>query len=242
MKHSALVAQPFREHLTELRSRLLWILISLFLGSLIGYWYKDLLLSLLLQPLHKPVFYSSPTGAFEFVFKICLFFGMVVSLPVILYHGIKFLEPMLPPKKHLSLARMVLASCILMILGISFAYFLSLPTALHFFNEFSSKQVQSLISTDEYLSFIMNYLLGFGIIFQLPLLLFLVNQITPLTVSWLLQQERYVIIISFVIGLLLTPDPLNQTIMALPLIFLYQISIICIWMVNRKKKKNNENT
>lgn len=231
----------FIDHVAELRSRLFWILLSISTGSVIGYWYRNVFVSFLLQPLHKPVFYTSPTGGFEFLFTVCLFFGVLVSIPVILYHTVQFIQPVIPQKARVSLVRLVSLSFLLMVGGVSFAYFVSLPTALHFFNQFASVQVQSLISTNEYFSFISNYLLGFGIIFQLPLILLLTNAVVSLSLSWLVKQERLVIVFSFILGALLTPDPLNQAIMAVPLIVLYQVSILSIWLVNRKKTNAKKN-
>jgi len=127
-----------------------------------------------------------------------------------------------------------------MVTGVSFAYFVSLPAALYFLGEFGSAQVQSLISTDAYFSFVTRYLLGFGILFQLPLILLLVNAISPMSPRHLMWYQRYVIVLSFVLAAIITPtpDPLNQAIMAVPVILLYQVSVLGIWFINRRRKQN----
>jgi len=234
---TALPRKPFSEHIEEIRSRLFWIIGALLLGAGIGYFIRNLLLTLLLKPLYQPVYYSSPVGGFYFVFKVCLFFGFLVSLPVLIYHVLRFIEPVLPKKIQKTIVYFTLSSLVLMLFGMIYAYTLNLPIILHFFNQFSTNQIHALISTDEYLSFILTDIVGFGIIFQMPFILLFANHVSPITTSWLLKQEKYVVVAGFLIGAILTPDPLNQTIMALPIILLYQISIGLLLIINRKKKK-----
>lgn len=233
---TALPRKPFREHVEEVRSRLFWTMGSLLLGVGIGYFIRNFLLTLLLKPLHQPVYYSSPIGGFDFVFKVCFAFGFLVSLPVLMYHTLRFIEPILPKKNYKTIFPFMFSSLFLLILGMAYAYILNLPIMLHFFNQFSTNQIHALISTDEYLSFILTDIVGFGIVFQMPLILLFTNNVAPLTTSWLLKQEKYVIVAGFLIGAILTPDPLNQTIMALPIILLYQLSIGLLFIINHKRK------
>ncbi len=235
MLHTSATKRSFREHLEELRSRLFWSVIVLLSGTMIGYFFREQLLTFLLRPLHQPVYYSSPTGGLNFIFKICLFFGLVVSLPVFTYNLLKFIEPVFPKHKTESFSKIIISSFLLLLSGISFAYFVNLPTTLYFFNEFSSSQTRSLISTDEYLSFILTDLIGFGIVFQMPLILLFLNYLQPISLGWLLSKEKYIIVLSFLLGAILTPDPINQTIMAVPIILLYQLSIGILILKNRKR-------
>ena len=228
-------ARPtFLDHISELRTRLFWSAFSFVTGGAIGYFLNSSILALLLKPLNQPLFYSSPAGGFDFVFKISLFFGFVVSIPVFTYHIIKFIEPILSEHFHVLITRLLIASCLLTVSGILFAYYLSLPAALHFLGQFGSAQVKSLISATEYFSFVTTYIAGFAILFQLPLVLFLINRVTPLKPGKLMKQQKYVVLASFIIAAILTPTPdvVNQTIMALPLIVLYQMSIAVIWFSN----------
>ena len=241
-------SRPFRDHVDELRSRLFWSVVTLLLGSGVGYFFHEQLLSFLLRPLHQPVYYSSPTGGLDFIFKICLFFGFVVSLPVFTFNLLQFIQPVFPKQTRFLLGKIIVFSFLLMLCGMSFAYFVNLPAALHFFSAFSSNQIHSLISTDEYLSFILTNLLGFGIVFQMPLILLFLNYLQPIKTTWLLRQEKYVVVISFLLGAILTPDPVNQTIMAIPIILLYQLSIGILFLQNRtrnisppKKSYNGKN-
>lgn len=230
-------SQSFAEHLSELRSRLASSFLFFIFGSVIGYLVHDQVLTLLTKPLNQPVFYTSPSGGFQFVFQISLFFGFLVSLPIFVYHTVRFIEPALPKKYPRLLLTTLSASSVLLIFGMSFAYFVSLPAALYFLNKFSTDQIQALISTNEYFSFVTRYLVGFGLVFQLPLVLIAVNSVQIIPTKTLLKAERWVILASFILAAILTPTPdiFNQLIMALPLILLYQLTVILLWAVNRRR-------
>lgn len=239
MKRPALEKKPLKDHLLELRLRLLWSILSLLIGTAVGYFLYSTIVSVLVSPLNKPLFYSSPAGGFDFVLKISLFFGFIVSVPVFLYHSIQFVSPIIPYKPKYYLLKLLLVSCILMSFGIGFAYLISLPAALHFLGGFGSDKVQSLIFANEYFSFITRYLAGFGLLFQLPLVLYLINAIVPLQPRSLMKKQRYVIVLSFVVAAIITPTPdlFNQTLMALPIILLYQVAILTIWIANKRQKR-----
>lgn len=229
--------QAFSEHLQELRSRLLSIGIALLMGTVIGYLLHSILLEFLLQPLNQPVFYSAPAGGLDFILKISLFFGFVVALPVVVYNLLRFIAPVLPQQSPRLLTLLFLASCILLIIGMSFAYWVTLPAALHFLSAFTSAHVQALITTDAYLSFAIRYLFGFGLLFQLPLIMLTINAVHPISVRTLMKFQRWVIVASFVLAAFITPTPdvFNQLLMALPIILLYQLTIILIALINRNR-------
>lgn len=231
--------QTFSEHLSELKSRLVSVFIFFALGSTLGYLLHKQILEMLVKPLNQTLFYSSPSGGFEFTIQVALFFGLVVSLPVLVYQTIKFIEPALPKKTPQFLIKTILASSALLLLGIAFAFFVSLPAALYFLNKFSGDQIQPLISTNEYFNFVARYLLGFGLIFQLPVILLAINSFQRIETKTLFNNERYVVLCSAIFAGILTPTPdvLNQLNMALPLILLYQLSLVLIWLINNKKLK-----
>jgi sec-independent protein translocase protein TatC len=233
---AALPRQAFSEHIRELRSRLLWVAATLAVAATVAYQFHTILQRFLLSPLRQPVFYTSPTGGLSFVIKICLYFGVLISVPVLVYHVIRFLEPLLPSHKRRQVVLMTSASGLLLLTGVSFAYYIALPVALHFFGTFSTTQIRSLISTNEYLSFALIYLVGFGLIFQIPLVLLIVNRITPLRPRKLMGLLRYVVVVSLILAAVLTPtlDLINQTLLAAPVIILYLLSVFLIWLINRK--------
>jgi sec-independent protein translocase protein TatC len=236
-KKKSELSKTFLEHFQELKNRFAVVFISFAIGSLAGYFLNHPLTKVLLFYQPQPLFYTSPAGGLDFIIKISLFFGAIFSIPVLLYQVFKFIEPALPQKVKFSLLIIVFSSIILVLTGMAFAYFVSLPAALLFLNKFSTDQIKSLISTNEYLSFVFIYLLGFGTLFQLPLILLLINKISRLSVKKLFSYERYLVVISFLIAGILTPTPdlINQSIMAIPIIVLYQLSIVIIWLTNTKK-------
>ncbi len=228
--------KTFLEHLEELRSRLMWSVLVLVLGGIVGYAIHQTIFKLLIRPLNKPLYYTSPAGGLDFLIKICIFFGFICALPVLVYNFLKFLEPALPNHARKGMLRILLSSMILAIFGICFAYFISLPAALYFLASLGNGEITALISANEYLSFVMIYLAGFAALFQLPLILLFINRLRPWRPSQLMKFQGYVILASFIIAAILTPtpDPLNQTIMAVPIIVLYEVSVGLIWIKNRK--------
>lgn len=228
--------RPLSEHLQELRRRLLYSIGALFLGSAVGFIIHERLFGLIRHPLHAQLYYTTPTGGFNAIIKISILFGVLVAIPVFVYQLGKFLSPAF--KKRMHAGRIILASVLLANLGILFAYFLSLPAALHFLANIDSKDLQSLITVNEYLNFVFGYVASFALLFQLPLIMLFINRIKPQRPGRLMSIQRWVILFSFILAAILTPtpDPVNQFIMALPIILLYQFSVGLIWFVNRKGK------
>lgn len=236
--------QPFLAHIQELRGRVAWCVVALLIGTTIGYLVKDELLALLIAPLGQTIYYTSPGGGFSLFIQLCLSFGIVFSVPVIIFHAIRFVAPIIPGYSLRFLLVTLTASCTLVALGVTFAYFVSLPAALYFLNEFSNEQVQALITTDTYMSFVTLYLAGFAVLFQLPLVLLVINSVRKLHAKKLLAATKWVILGSFVAAALITPtpDPFNQAIMAGPVILLYLLSILLVILVNRNRQDEPADT
>lgn len=219
-----------REHLSELAHRFYAWLLFFILGSIIGYLNYARLLDWLITPLHKPLFYTSPIGGFEAVFGVSALFGFVFSLPILLFQIIKFVEPVSPKFKGKKIIAYLLISLLLAIAGILTSYYLVFPASLEFLGKFGSDQLESLISTKDYFSFVTRYLLGFAILFQLPLVIYLISLLISITPKLLWSKFKYVFALSFLIAAILTPTPdlVNQTIMATPIILLYLLTILIL--------------
>ena len=233
--------QTFADHIYELRKRLMWSLLFVMIGAGIGYALNDAILTILQQPLHEKLYYTTPTGAFSFIIKVCCVFGFVVSLPVVVYQAFGFFEPLVPVRTRRSFVGYVFVSVLLASMGIAFAYFVSLPASLRFLVNFGSESgnIQALITADEYFNFVLTYIAGFAALFQLPLLITFINKVTPLKPSQLLGATRYVVLGSFIVSAIITPtpDPLNQTLMAGPIILLYFFSVGLVAVTNRAKRR-----
>lgn len=235
-EHDLVGYKTFLEHLIELRTRLTWSAVVLVAGGIVGYSIHRTIFKILIRPFNKPLYYTSPAGGLDFLIKICIFFGFICALPVLVYHLLKFLEPALPTHMRKGMAKVLFSSIILAMLGICFAYFISLPAALYFLTSLGNGELTALISANEYLNFVMIYLAAFAVLFQLPLCMLFINRFKPLKTQQLMKYQGYIILGSFIVAAILTPtpDPLNQTIMAIPIIILYELSVALIWLKNRK--------
>lgn len=228
---------PFKQHLVELRKRLFLSVIFFLAFTILGWAIHIQLLSILTRPLNQRLIYTSPIGGFEFAVNISLLFSLVASLPFIIFNIVKFISPAISKNTTIKTSQVIIWSYLLMISGMLFAYNFSLPFTLRFLNTFSADEVQSLITTNSYISFVSVILVGYGLVFLLPLIMLLINSISPLAIKKLNSYQGNVILFSFIIAAFLTPtpDPINQAIMAAPIIVLYEISIFLIWWKSRKK-------
>jgi sec-independent protein translocase protein TatC len=229
---------PFFEHIRELRRRIMWSLLFIGVGAGVGYYLYEKLLYVLQLPYGHELYYTTPTGALSFLIKVCLTFGFIVGLPMLTYQLLAFIAPIAKMHTRRIIALYLLASVSLAAAGIGFAYFVSLPAALHFLVNFGNPDsVQALITANEYFNFVLSYLAGFAVLFQIPLIMMGVNRITPQKPLKLLKGTKYVVLLSFIVAAILTPtpDPFNQAIMAGPMIVLYLASIGLVAVFGRQK-------
>lgn len=231
--------QTFHDHIKEVRRRLLWVILAIGVSAGIGYALRIPLINVLQHPLGAPLYYTSPAGSFNFAIKISMIIGMFVALPVIIYQLIRFLEPALPMRvKKGLMAKVIGSSFLLALTGIAFGYFYMIPMSLKFFAGYSTAHIQPLISANEYLSYIINNLIIFALVFQIPLIVLFINRIKPLKPSKLLHYQRHVVVGSFALAIILpfTYDPISQFIVAIPIVVLYYLSAILLWVANRGRK------
>ena len=229
------------EHLRELRSRLLLVISVVLLGGTGAYFVQQHIVNWLLSPSHNQQFiYTSPGGGIGFLFSLCTYVGIILAMPFIVYELLAFLSPIIGKTKKWLIAKYSIWSIFLAGIGLIFGYFVGLPAALHFLgNQFSTKQIHPLFTIQEYLSFVSLYLLGSVLIFQLPLLILLINKIKPVKPATLLKAERYIIVLAFIVSVLMVPtvNVMNQLIIAVPIIMMYQVAIALVWVNHRKKRK-----
>lgn len=233
------------EHLGELQSRFFSIAILFLLFSVLAYPFFDTIVSFLLAPLgddHKLV-YLTPGGAFGFIIQACMYIGFVMVLPLIIYNLYRFIMPVV---SRVTVRRAIIftfASFVLSIGGIGFAYYVSLPAALYFLTGFELHHIDPMLTIDSYFSFIMMYMLVGAVLFQIPLIMLLINGFTPLGPKKLMGHQDKIVLTSFIIAALIspTPDVINQTLLASPMIVMYQVGIVLVWMTNSKKAAKNRN-
>lgn len=230
--------QTLIDHLHELRARLFWIVLSLIIAASASYFIQDQIMAVLMRPLGgQRLVYLTPIGGFNFIFKVSLYFGIGAILPVIIYHLYKFLEPLMQQRRKRAVVAYIFASFALAIGGACFAYFGSLPAAMHFLTGFSIQNVSAMLTVDSYLTFVITYVLGFAALFQIPLILLIINSIRPLPPKKLMGFQRFVVLGAFILAAVIspTPDITNQAILAVPIILMYQIGVLLVWFQMRSK-------
>lgn len=233
-------AATFSEHIRELRRRVMWVAAIFVLASSLAYYFQDPLMHAILAPLgHQKLIYLSPGGGFGFIFQVTMLAGAVVTAPVLIYQIYRFVTPALPKYARRHTFKILLSSILLLLAGIAFGYFVAVPAALNFLTNFADAYVKASLTTDSYLNFIISYLIGLGLLFQLPLLLIFWHWIKPFTPSGLLKGERFIILFAFVAAAVITPTPdiFNQSMVAVPIIGIYQLGVIAVLIMIRRKKK-----
>lgn len=229
-------------HVQELRRRLVWIALFVVGGALIGYALQEQLTNWLLAPAANQQFiYTTPAGGLNFILQTSIYFGLAISVPVIIYHVLRYIEPLVRRRSKHFVLRSTLASVGLAAGGMAFGYFVGLPAAMHFLAGMlsSNDHIEALLSLDNYLSFVTIYLVGSALIFQVPVILFFINRIKPLSFKRLMKFQRWVILGAFIVAAIITPTPdlMNQAIIAVPIIALYQLSILLVWGYNRYSRQ-----
>lgn len=231
--------QTFHDHIKELRRRLMWVVLAIGITAGISYAARNHVTVWLQRPLHSTLYYTSPSGSFNFILKLSTIIGLFVALPVIIYNLIRFLEPALPKRISKKLiASTIGSSFFLALCGAAFGYFYMIPVSLKFFAGYATPEIRPLISANEYLSYLLNNVLLFALVFQIPLVILFIDRIKPFKPSKLLRYQRHVIVGAFGLAVVLpfTYDPVSQFIVAIPIIFLFYLSVVLLWIANRRHK------
>ncbi len=239
---------PFTAHLEELRSRLLKIVAAIGIGLVVSYAYKDWLFQVLTKPLSDAlppksfIIYTGMAEAFFIYMEIALFASLFLTAPYTLYQLWKFISPGLYSREKKYVVPFVLTSTILFFGGVLFGYFIVLPPAFKFFVSFSSDFLKPMFSLKEYLSLSLKFLLGFGVSFQLPIFIFFMTKIGIVNSRILSKKRRYAILIIFIVAAILTPSPdaVTQTLMAVPLMVLYEIGILVSKFAEKKPSPTDD--
>lgn len=234
-------AITLHDHIKELRNRFFAVAIIFVVVSAVAYNYKDTLLYYLLKPLNgEKLVYLNPAGGFSFIFQVTMYVGIAAAIPFLVYNLYKFVAPALPENARKHSAGVMISSLLLLCIGIGFGYIFAIPGALNFLNNFGDGYITPNLTADSYLNFILAYTAGLGILFQLPLVLLLIHWVHPLKPSSLFKFERYMILVAFVGAAMITPTPdvMNQTVIALPIIIMYQMGVVavCISVFRAKRR------
>lgn len=245
----------FLDHLEELRGRILKGLIGVVIGIIVAFVFSDFFINeVLLGPVRKEFFIykllnidavsltlqSRKLQGQFFTFWGTLFtVGIIIGSPLFFHQLWKFILPALETREKKKTQFTAFFITFLFLLGVSFGYFILTPFALQFFTQF---QISDLVRNDfdinEYFSSLMMWIISCGLIFQLPMISFSLSRIGLLTPDFLRKYRRHSIVVCFIVGAFLTPpDPISQTLVAIPLVILYEISIWISASANKKRNK-----
>ena len=240
---------PLIEHLIELRRRLIWSSLAILVAFAVCFYFAKPIYNLLLFPYRLAAGADAPiemiyTAPQEFFFtetKLALFGAVFIAFPVIASQIYMFVAPGLYRDERHTLLPLLIATPILFLLGAALVYFVAMPLAMKFFLSMQQTgdgqvHIQLTAKVSEYLSLIMTLIMGFGICFQLPVLLTLLARVGLITSAQLKSKRRYAILIVFVVAAVLTPpDPISQIALALPTIALYELSIYAVKLTEKRR-------
>ncbi|MEW6409495.1 MAG: twin-arginine translocase subunit TatC [Nitrospirota bacterium] len=251
---------PLTEHLSELRKRIITSIIAIGVGFLISFNYSEVILGWLKTPLttkylisttYPYIFYTNdpnpveliflaPTEAFWMHLKISLIAGLFLALPVVFYQLWKFISPgLLSKEKHYALPFVIIGTTFFVI-GALFCFFVVLPFAMKFLLTYKTEHLKPMLSVGKYVDFCLKFILAFGLVFELPLVITFLSKLGLVTPQFLAKHRKYAVLASFIVAALLTPTPdvFNQTLMAVPLIILYEVGIIAARLFGPRHEKD----
>lgn len=234
------IEMTFLEHLEELRWRVIYSVIGIAAGTIIAWIFIDFLVdNILLVPAKRANFDLQnlrPFGQLFMYFQVAIIVGLIISIPNVFYQLWKFISPALKENERKYVTAIVLFTTFCFLVGIVFAYYVMLPLTLKFAAQFGSASIVNNFSIDEYFSIILSVILGAGLVFELPMLSFFLSKIGILKPEIMRKYRRHSLITILVFAAILTPgtDPVSQIILAIPLVILYEISILVSKLSQKK--------
>ncbi|MFZ7119337.1 MAG: twin-arginine translocase subunit TatC [Eubacteriaceae bacterium] len=232
------------EHLAEFRKRLIIVIVYFAIITLVSFNFSDNIVKLMIesaQELGYQLVYLAPGELLSQYIKLSIICGIVFSSPIILVQTWSFIRPGLKKSESTIGFLTLFAGLICFLIGAIFSYIIVMPLILSFFINIDQYQtVAATISIQNYLNFVFSTLISFGIVFEMPIITVMLTQIGLLKPQWLIKSRRIVIVVIFVVGAIITPpDIISQILISIPMLILFEISIILSKIINRKKIKKD---
>ncbi len=230
----------FLDHLEELRSRIIKVLLSVLIFSIITYFFSERVIDFLARPVAK-VYFFSPTEAFAVRIKMSIILGIILSVPVIFYQVWQFVVPGLFQREIKAAVPAVVFSTLFFFIGGTFCFFIVLPTAIKFLMGFGTEKLEPMIKIGSYISFVSYTTLAFGAVFELPIVSYFLGKLGIITDKTLRKGRRYAVLGILIVAATITPpDLFSQIMLAIPLYILYEISIVVLKITQKKKETEAE--
>ncbi len=238
---------PFLDHLEELRWRILWSLLAIAIGAVVGFMLVHYggALDILLQPYQaqfgedQMLINLRPTDAFFITIKFGILVGVILVFPIVVYHLWSFLSPALKKQEKRVIVPSLYMGLVLFILGVLMAYYIALPISLEFLTGFQSDIMVPAYTAQYYFGFTIQLLVAFGVIFELPVVVMILSVLGLVTPAFLRNKRRHAILLITILAALISPgDVIMVTVlMMVPLIILYEFSILLSVMIYRKREE-----
>ncbi len=229
------------QHLAEFRDRLMVSAVVVAITTAISFTFATTLIRILLLPVDCTFFPTltcsdvptrlvalNPTENFTTYMRVSLFAGIAIAMPALLYEVYAYIDPALMPKERRFIRFMALPVIMLFVGGMLFCYFVLLPSAMKFLLNFGGDVIDNQLRASDYLSFVTTFVLGMGIVFEMPVIIYALVRVGVVQRSWLTKRRRYIFLLSFVFAALITPtpDPFNQALVAVPMYLLFEVGLL----------------
>jgi sec-independent protein translocase protein TatC len=240
-------SMSFLEHLDELRKRIINACIAIAVGVVASFAFIDRIFNFLIAPTRKvlppgvKIIYTQPGEAFGMYINIALIAGVVLAAPFVMYQVWLFIAPGLYSREKRMAIPFVLLTTIGFLAGATFNHYVAFPFMMAFFASFNGVDLSFMPRLEDTFGLYTKMLLGMGVIFQVPTIVYFLAKMRLVTASFLWHHGKYAILVAYIIAAVITPtgDPMNQTIFAAPMIGLYFLSIAIAWIVNPRKKNQD---
>ena len=238
--------QTIMQHLAELRRRVIICVVAVIVGSAVSFAFFEQLIELLVRPARDlevgeggQLVFTEVTELLTTAVKVSFVAGLVLALPIILYQVVMFVAPGLTGRERRYLFGFMPGALLAFVAGVGFGYFVLTPPALHFLLTFGNDVAVPLIRVSNIINLMIRLLFWMGIAFETPLIMYLLAQLGIVSAQRMARFRRYWVVVAFILGAIITPtfDPVNQGLVAIPLLVLYELGILLARFAGRGRQK-----